>query len=327
MHKDMFCARGLKEILQRASYFFARYSWSERNQKNTHRVNHIVADTTQGIIIFVIYDSSMNNYEFICYRLHDPFDYLTIIIDVYAMKISECPDNFYTFSFCCIIIVLGWRQQLTDNSDRSCILDEAAPNIVLLAYICRSYITHCQEDGITYSNTYLSSPNFVLEIIDANKRGISSVTTDREPLPISEGSLEPSSWLSYQPSFRLPFIFASATMLASTSETENRRMTQCEFQSAFLRNSERQTAIFDEVITSISLQLEKIKDVFVYSVECQYIHAVSFWGGMLLGQDIKRQQCMGRRPRKKVDFQSQFSQQRNNCKRRKRSKMQIIGLS
>ncbi|OAD65892.1 hypothetical protein PHYBLDRAFT_73176 [Phycomyces blakesleeanus NRRL 1555(-)] len=289
MHKDMFCARGLKEILQRASYFFARYSWSERNQKNTHRVNHIVADTTQGIIIFVIYDSSMNNYEFICYRLHDPFDYLTI--------------------------------------DRSCILDEAAPNIVLLAYICRSYITHCQEDGITYSNTYLSSPNFVLEIIDANKRGISSVTTDREPLPISEGSLEPSSWLSYQPSFRLPFIFASATMLASTSETENRRMTQCEFQSAFLRNSERQTAIFDEVITSISLQLEKIKDVFVYSVECQYIHAVSFWGGMLLGQDIKRQQCMGRRPRKKVDFQSQFSQQRNNCKRRKRSKMQIIGLS
>ncbi|KAL0081757.1 hypothetical protein J3Q64DRAFT_1837704 [Phycomyces blakesleeanus] len=36
------CARGLKEILQRASYFFAGYSWSEWNQKNTHHVTLLI---------------------------------------------------------------------------------------------------------------------------------------------------------------------------------------------------------------------------------------------------------------------------------------------
>ncbi|KAL0095470.1 hypothetical protein F4703DRAFT_1789124 [Phycomyces blakesleeanus] len=123
-----------------------------------------------------------------------------------------------------------------------------------------------QEDRITYSNTYLSGPNFVPEIMDAIECSISPVTTDLE--------------LSYQSSFRLPSTSASATMPAPSSSApgiESRRMMQCEFQSAFLRNSERQTAIFDEAFTSLSLQLEEVKDAFVCSVECQYIHAVSFW--------------------------------------------------
>ncbi|OAD66577.1 hypothetical protein PHYBLDRAFT_152376 [Phycomyces blakesleeanus NRRL 1555(-)] len=64
---------------------------------------------------------------------------------------------------------------------------------------------------------------------------------------------------------------------SSSPGTKNRRMTQCEFQSAFLRNSKRQTAIFDEAFTSLSSQLEEVKDAFICSVECQYIHAVSFW--------------------------------------------------
>ncbi|KAL0097154.1 hypothetical protein J3Q64DRAFT_1693571 [Phycomyces blakesleeanus] len=58
-----------------------------------------------------------------------------------------------------------------------------------------------QEDRITYSNTYLSGPNFVSEIMDAIEHDVSSVTADLELLPISEDSFEPSSQLSYQFSF------------------------------------------------------------------------------------------------------------------------------
>ncbi|KAL0093358.1 hypothetical protein F4703DRAFT_1962830 [Phycomyces blakesleeanus] len=144
-----------------------------------------------------------------------------------------------------------------------------------------------QEDGITRSNTYLSGLNFVPEIMDAIECSVSPVTEDLELLPISEGSFEPSSQLSYQSSFKLPSASASATMPAPTPAptpvpsslapgTENKRMMQREFQSAFLRNSKRQTAIFDETFTSLSSQLEEVKDVFVHSVECQYIYAVSF---------------------------------------------------
>ncbi|OAD75659.1 hypothetical protein PHYBLDRAFT_166889 [Phycomyces blakesleeanus NRRL 1555(-)] len=124
-------------------------------------------------------------------------------------------------------------------------------------------------------------------LVGANAAPVISVS-DQELLLISEGSFEPSSQLSYQSSFRLPSASVSATMPAPTpapapapsssaAGTENRRMTQREFQSAFLRNSERQTAIFDEAFSSLSSQLEEVKDAFVRSVECQYIHAVSFW--------------------------------------------------
>ncbi|KAL0077632.1 hypothetical protein F4703DRAFT_1797407 [Phycomyces blakesleeanus] len=105
-----------------------------------------------------------------------------------------------------------------------------------------------------------SGPIFVSEIIDENKRCISPVTADLKPLHISEGSFEPSSWLSYQFSFRLPSTSASVSMPAPslslssslTSETKNTRLTQLELQSEFLRSSERETDIFDEAFISPS---------------------------------------------------------------------------